>query len=208
MTLQGDPNLTDHRMDQPLQHPLDMLRHWLAEAQRVQVSEPQGIVLATVDANGIPSTRVVLQKSVDELGIVFSSSGKSKKGLDLQHNPSASCTYWWRETMQQVHCIGRVVKLSPEVSKTIFKGRNPSAQALSHLSHQSQPLLNEPEMREQIDAFIQENSPIKRPDHWHAYRLEPISVEFWLGSQDRFHRRIRYQPSPDNNRWEMQRLQP
>jgi len=208
MTLQGDPNLTDHRMDQPFQHPLHMLRHWLAEATRVQVNEPNGIVLATVDVNGLPSTRVVLQKSVDELGIVFSSSGRSKKGLDLQRTPLASCTYWWRETMQQVHCIGHVVQLGSEVSDALFEGRNPSAQAISHLSHQSQPLLDEGKMREQVNAFIQNHASIKRPDHWHAYRLEPVSIEFWLGSPDRFHRRIHYQRSPGKKNWEMQHLQP
>ncbi|MCL4106295.1 UNVERIFIED_CONTAM: hypothetical protein GTU68_061137 [Idotea baltica] len=185
-----------------------MLRHWVEQATYAAVKEPLGIVLATVNSSGIPSTRVVLQKKIDDLGIVFSTSGRSQKALDLQENPNASCTYWWRETMQQVHCRGSVVKLSKPASDDLFSQRNPSAQAIAHLSHQSQVLSDETALRYQIDQFLKENPLIARPEHWYGYRLEPSSIEFWLGNPDRFHRRIRYMRNNPHESWTWQRLQP
>lgn len=195
-------------MDQPLKDGLAMLCHWVEQAEMANVKEPLGIVLATVNSTGIPSTRVVLQKRIDANGIVFSSSGRSQKILDLQQNPHTSCTYWWRETMQQVQCIGTAIKLDVEASNALFGSRNRTAQAIAHLSHQSQVLLDEADLRAQVDRFMKDHPVIERPEHWHAYRLKPTSIEFWLGSKDRFHRRIRYTRNDAQGHWTWQRLQP
>jgi pyridoxamine 5'-phosphate oxidase len=130
-TLTGNPNLVNSGFDCPPDNPLDLLKRWLHTADLLKISEPRGLVLSTVNDEGTPSSRVVLLKTVNENGVTFASSGISQKGRDLQTNPIAAGTLWWRETMQQLNIQGRVRVLSDKKYKQyIIK----QAHAI-HLSH-------------------------------------------------------------------------
>lgn len=206
-TLTGNPNLVaDSGIDTPPNNPLELLRIWFDAALQLKVCEPYGITLATVDAAGHPSTRVVLLKGFDERGLFFATSEESNKGKDLATNPWAACNLWWRETMQQINCKGRVRKLSEAESDEMFKERVTAARAIASVSQQSAPLKDEAVLRESVDNLIAAQTEIQRPKSWHGYVLELTQIEFWHGSADRFHKRLRYDLV--DGYWNHVRLQP
>lgn len=206
-TLTGNPNLVaDSGIDTPPNDPLELLRTWFDTALQLKVCEPYGITLATVDAAGHPSTRVVLLKGFDERGLFFATSEDSNKGKDLAANPLAACTLWWRETVQQINCKGRVRKLSEGESDEMFKERVAAARAIASVSKQSAPLMDEAALRNQVNDLIAMQTEIQRPKSWHGYVLELTSIEFWHGSADRFHKRLRYDLV--DGCWQHRRLQP
>ncbi len=206
ITLSGNPNLVNPGFNNPSDNPLDLLQIWLDKADDLKIIEPRGLVLSTVDTVGKPSSRVVLLRTLDEKGIIFASSETSQKGKDLKSNPIASGTLWWRETMQQINFYGRVTKLSAAISDQIFKERTREAQSLAAVSSQSSPMQDEEYLHEAFVKLTKQPEAIIRPKTWHAYHLAIESIEFWLGSKDRFHNRLRY--NLDNEVWLYQKLQP
>lgn len=206
MTLTGDPTLVNTNFNTPPNNPLHMLSEWLNTADKLRVNEPRGIVLSTVDNANRPSSRVVLLKECDEKGIIFSSSEDSAKGKDLKINPWASGTLWWRETIQQINFQGRVARLASEISDQIFQQRPREAQAVAITSNQSEPLVNERELRDRVFKLINQKEKLGRPKRWQAYYFVIESIEFWHGSIDRLHKRLRYDLI--NGSWYHKKLQP
>lgn len=206
MTLTGDFSLVDPGFNNPPDNPFFMLQKWLELADRLRVSEPKGLILSTVDSDGQPSSRVVLLKKCDKNGVIFGTSQESTKGKDLESNPWAAGTFWWRETIQQINFKGRTTKLSKERSDELFQERTRDAQAIAVASRQSAPLINEQELRAKVLKLVRSNDKIERPDKWHAYHLALESIEFWHGSKDRFHKRLRYDLV--NGSWHYQKLHP
>lgn len=205
-TLTGNPYLVNPGFDSPPNNPMHLLQNWLNMSDRLKVVESRGLVLSTVDGRGTPSSRVVLLKSVDDTGVVFSSSAGSHKGKDLEKNPLAAGTLWWRETMQQINFQGCVTQLPDIISDEIFEKRTRDAQAVAALSSQSQPLSDEGTLRGKVTQLIGHQDPIPRPETWHAYHIALTAIEFWHGSADRFHNRLRYDLRGEM--WKSQRLQP
>jgi len=162
-TLTGNPDLVNPGFDCPPDNPLHLLQRWLKAAELLKVSEPRGLVLSTVSNNGRPSSRVVLLKTADETGIIFTSSEESQKGKDIYANPIAAGTLWWRETMQQVNFQGKVTRLTPDISDRVFKERPLEAQAIATLSLQSSPMKDEKILREEISKLLSQPSSIVRP---------------------------------------------
>ena len=192
--------------DHPPQNPLKLLQEWLEEAEILKIVEPRGMVLSTVDTDKKPSSRVVLLKTIDEKGVIFVSSETSKKGKDLQLNPMAAGTLWWRETMQQINFYGCVTKLPSDIADRLFDERRRESQAVAAVSHQSSPLINEHDLRQQVIELVNAPGNIKRPECWQAYHIAIEEIEFFYGSQIRFHNRLRY--GLIKGVWAHQRLQP
>lgn len=222
-TLSGDPSLRLPEFDAPPADPMALMREWLDSAVRRGVREPFAAVLATVDAAGRPSTRVLLVKDVDERGPVFTSSRGSRKGRDLAGRPWASMTFYWRETLQQLSVGGSVEPVGDAEADELFARRPLAAQVTTAVSRQSRPLEDEAALRDRARELAGAGAPVARPAEWTGYRLIPDSVEFWYGSPDRLHRRLRYErtgtPSPASSpapspapppesSWTHQRLQP
>jgi pyridoxamine 5'-phosphate oxidase len=149
---------------------------------------------------------VLLLKEADDRGLLFTSSRGSRKGRDLAATPWASATFYWRETLQQITVAGRVDPLGPEESDALFETRPLAARATTAASRQSEPLLDEEELRARAGRLAESGAPVRRPEEWTGYVLWPESVEFWYGSPDRLHRRLRYERDGDG--WRHQRLQP
>ncbi|WP_079065568.1 pyridoxine 5'-phosphate oxidase C-terminal domain-containing protein [Streptomyces olivochromogenes] len=62
-------------------------------------------------------------------------------------------------------------------------------------------------MRERARALLAGNEPPPRPAGWTGNRLVPESTEFWYGSPDRVHRRLRHdREQGQDGSW--QRLRP
>lgn len=206
MTLTGDSTLIDSGFHHPPNNPMILFQQWLKKAEEIGVCEPRSMTLATVDEQHRPACRILLLKECDEEGIIFSTSEESAKGNDLSINPWAAGNLWWRETLQQVNFRGKVSPLSSECSDTIFAARPREAQAVSALSKQSAPLKKESDLQNQIRELIDSGKKIDRPSKWHAYYLAVTSIEFWVGSRDRFHQRLRYDLI--DHVWKQERLQP
>jgi pyridoxamine 5'-phosphate oxidase len=191
--------------------PYRQFAHWLAEAgTHPAISEPNGMVLATVDPAGIPSTRSVLLKGADERGFTFFTNYDSKKSQDLAANPNASVTFPWYPLFRQVHIVGHVSKLPRDESVAYFKTRPWGSRIGAWASFQSTPLLERTTLEERWAHFAElypEGNDVPTPDNWGGYLLAPISIEFWQGRRSRLHDRFRFE-LVNNSQWQVTRYYP
>jgi len=187
--------------------PFDQFSLWFDQALAAQVPEPNAMTLATVDADGQPSARIVLIKGYDARGFVFYTNYESRKGHDLLANPRAGLLFFWQPLERQVRIEGRVEKVAAEESDTYFHSRPLGSRIGAWASRQSQPITRaELEAREQeIRARYGEQPP--RPPHWGGYRVVPTLFEFWQGRPSRLHDRLRYRPDGQGG-WAIDRLSP
>lgn len=170
-----------------------LLRKWIDEAERSGVAEPNAMVLATV-ADGRPTSRSVLCKSVDESGITFFTNYDSAKGADLAATPYASVTFPWYQLGRQVHLRGPVSKVTPEATEDYWSKRPRGSQLGAWASHQSRPIASRAALLDQlaeVTARFADREQIPVPPGWGGYLLAPESVEFWQGRENRLHNRIR-----------------
>ncbi|SAK72667.1 pyridoxamine 5'-phosphate oxidase [Caballeronia calidae] len=190
-------------------NPVRQFEAWFAQALDAKLPEPNTMTLATVDAQGRPSARIVLIKGVDERGFVFFTNYESRKGRELAANPAASLLFYWIELERQVRIEGRVEKTSDEESDAYYASRPLGSRIGAWASDQSQPL----ESREALEAREREmiakfgDAP-PRPPHWGGYRLVPDTVEFWQGRPSRLHDRIVYTRDSAGDPWRIARLAP
>jgi pyridoxamine 5'-phosphate oxidase len=172
---------------------LPLLRKWIGDAERFGVSEPNAMVLATVE-DGRPMSRSVLCKSVDETGITFFTNYDSAKGIQLAETPYASATFPWYLLGRQVHIRGAVTKVDPQATENYWSKRPRGSQLGAWASHQSQPIASRAALLDQLtevtDRFADSES-VPVPPAWGGYLIAPEVVEFWQGREDRLHNRIR-----------------
>lgn len=205
-SLTGDDNIELPEFDVPPADPFDLLVRWLQIAQQYAVREPGAVALATADAQGRPSSRIVLIKEIADGALVFTTHSASRKGRDLAENPRASLTFYWRETLQQINAWGAVETVSGARSDELFAERPPAARATTAASRQSTPLDDEQLLSERAQALLDAAADLSRPAGWVGYRLVPETIEFWHGRASRLHRRLQYTRTAQG--WTSTRLQP
>jgi pyridoxamine 5'-phosphate oxidase len=187
--------------------PMKQFGVWMVEAIHAQVPEPTAMTLATADAKGRPSGRIVLLKGVDPRGFVFFTNYESRKGRELAANPQAALTFFWKELERQVRIEGRIEKVTPEESTAYYDTRPVGARIGAWASPQSEVIENRGWLEKRWEELSAEHgdSP-KRPPHWGGYRVLPDHLEFWQGRRSRLHDRIVYRREGD--RWKLARLAP
>ncbi|KUI23976.1 pyridoxamine 5'-phosphate oxidase [Mycobacterium sp. IS-1742] len=171
-----------------------LLRRWLADAEAAGISEPNAIVLGTVDAAGRPVTRTVLCKSVDDEGITFFTNYGSAKGADLAGAPYASATFPWFALGRQVHVRGAVTKVSAEETADYWSKRPRGSQLGAWGSQQSRPIASRAALLDQLAEVTERfagHDTVPVPPDWGGYRIAAEVVEFWQGRENRVHNRIR-----------------
>jgi pyridoxamine 5'-phosphate oxidase len=183
---------------------------WLDEAVAAGVPEPNAMVLATTDANGLPSTRTVLAKGVDSRGVVFYTNSNSAKMRDLNATGFAAVTFPWIAVHRQVHLRGPIEIITRQETTAYWQTRPRGAQLGAWASAQSSVVPD----RQALDTALRhaaarfaDAEQVPLPPHWGGVRIRPVSVEFWQGRPDRMHDRLRYRRT-DDGQWRVRRLAP
>lgn len=166
------------------------------------------MTLATVNAEGKPSSRTVLLKTVDARGFIFYTNYDSRKGRELAENPRAALTFFWSDLERQVCVAGAVAKLPAEESGHYFHSRPRGSRLSAWASDQSLPVPNraflEAKWRELEKRFP---GDVPLPPNWGGYVLKPDRIEFWQGRASRLHDRFSYSLQPGGS-WKIERLSP
>jgi pyridoxamine 5'-phosphate oxidase len=188
--------------------PLEQFELWLHQAIVDNEADATAMSLATVNAEGHPSVRIVLLKGHSEAGFVWYTSYASHKGQDLDENPNAALMFYWRESERQVRITGTVSKLPRAQSESYFSTRPKESQLSALASQQSQEVAD----RSVLEARVQDlsvqysDTEVPMPDNWGGYVLSPTRYEFWQGRVGRLHDRFSY--DKDGEVWTIKRLQP
>lgn len=188
----------------------EQFANWLDDAVAAGIPEPNAMVLATTDANGLPSSRTVLAKGFDSRGVVFYTNSNSAKMRDLNATGFAAVTFPWIAVHRQVHLRGPIEILTRQETTSYWQTRPRGAQLGAWASPQSSVVPD----RQALDIALQQAAArfadveqVPLPTHWNGVRIRPVSVEFWQGRPDRMHDRLRYRRA-DDGQWRVERLAP
>jgi pyridoxamine 5'-phosphate oxidase len=172
--------------------PILLFKRWLEEAKASEPNDPTAMTLATADAQGQPSARMVLLKDADSAGFVFYTNLESRKALDLEANPKAALLFHWKSLRRQVRIEGPVTPVSDGEADTYFATRPRGSQLGAWASDQSRPM----EGRFALEKRVAEVTAryllgaIPRPPHWSGFRVTPRAIEFWQDKPFRLHDRL------------------
>jgi pyridoxamine 5'-phosphate oxidase len=187
--------------------PLRQFGQWMDEALSAEIPEPTAMTVATVDASGRPSTRVVLLKGYDERGLVWYTNYQSRKGRELAGNPFAALQFHWVELERVVRIEGRASRVDDAESDAYFASRPLDSRIGAWASPQSEVIASRAVLvanAAKMAARYLLQPP--RPAHWGGFRLVPDAWEFWQGRKSRLHDRLRYRL--DEGAWVRERLAP
>ena len=189
--------------------PLEQFRRWFDDARQAKIIEPNAMTVATCDAQGQVSARVMLLKEADEQGFVFYSNYLSEKAAALHDNPRAELVFFWDVLQRSVRVQGDVTRVSRDEAAAYFRSRPRASQIGAWASQQSRVLGTRQELDEAFVRYEQayEGRDVPLPDFWGGYRVWPQRVEFWQGQRSRLHDRVRYVRSRGGG-WLLQRVSP
>src|SRR5262245_12727441 len=204
----------------PPDDPVRTGAQWLGEAEALGRRNANAMALASTDAAGRPSVRMVLLKELAPLGYaVFYTNYGSRKGTELLATRRAAGVLYWHELGRQVRFEGPVVRSPDAESDAYFATRPMPSQINAWSSEQSRPLPDPAALEERAAKIASTKpaaGPLSRPDFWGGFRLWLESIELWVEGRDRFHERVRYERrleardayTFEAGRWNSQRLQP
>jgi len=188
--------------------PVEQFSVWWDEAVKSDIAEVNAMTLATCNADGRPSARIVLFKGLTNDGFVFYTNYQSNKGKELERNPYAALVFFWKELERQVRIEGAVEKINEAESDSYFQSRPAGSKIGAWSSAQSSTVASREVIEESYLNYLKkfETNPIPRPPFWGGYIVKPKKIEFWQGRSSRLHDRIMY--SKQNEDWKIERLSP
>ena len=188
--------------------PISLFKEWLLEAERSEVVNPNAMALATADAEGRPSVRMVLLKDADSHGFTFYTNFESRKGIEISQNARVSICFYWKSLLREVRVDGPVSKVSNAEADKYFASRSRGSQIGAWASKQSRPLTQRLELEKRMAAYTAKFNigKVPRPEFWGGYCLAPERIEFWQERKFRLHERVVYILSCKG--WKSQKLYP
>jgi len=189
--------------------PFAQFEKWFQAAEACELEEPNAFCLATVGADGQPSTRVVLLKAFSEQGLVFYTNYESRKAVELEANPKAAANFLWLPLQRQINVTGRVERVSRAESLKYFLTRPFASQLGAWSSPQSKVIRTRQLLEAKLDQMKRKfaDGQVPLPDHWGGYRIVPETFEFWQGRASRLHDRFLYRLNASGE-WTLERLAP
>jgi len=187
--------------------PLRQFERWFDDALRAKLPLPNAMTLATTDARGAATARIVLLKGIDHGGFVFYTNYRSRKGREIEAKSSACLLFLWSDLERQVRVEGDVEKVSARDSDEYYVTRPLGARHSAWASEQSDAVASRQVLEKAMEEVRRrhgDNPP--RPPHWGGYRVTPRAIEFWQGRADRLHDRLLYERAGAG--WKIQRLAP
>ncbi len=173
------------------ENPFTLFESWFSAAVEIGEDEPNAMILSTV-SNNKPSSRVVLLKEITEVGFVFFTNFKSRKGMEMADNPWVALNFYWPKSERQVRVEGCVSKVEDEISEVDFNSRPLESRIGAVISPQSEVIGSSVVLQTKFNAFLTQHIEPRRPMHWGGYSCAPEMIEFWQGGEHRLHDRIRF----------------
>ena len=187
--------------------PFELFQTWFDEAVTAEINDPDAIALASVNADGMPSVRMVLLRQWSEDGFLFFTNYQSRKSGELLATGKAAFCMHWKSLRKQVRVTGQVGKATAAQSDAYFNSRGRGSQIGAWASAQSQPLGSRAELMAQVEAHDKKfPDAVTRPPHWGGFCLVPEEIEFWADGEHRLHDRFRFTRADSG--WDIQRLNP
>jgi pyridoxamine 5'-phosphate oxidase len=188
--------------------PIALFREWLVEAEAAEPNDPTAMCLATVDASGAPSARMVLLKGVDQRGFAFYTNFESRKGGELAGQRVAALCFHWKSLRRQARVEGAVEPVTEAEADAYFASRARVSQLGAWASDQSRPLDSRATLEARVAAMEARfaGEAVSRPPNWSGYRVIPRAIEFWKDGAFRLHDRIVFRRAEAG--WETERLYP
>ncbi len=188
--------------------PLVEFGRWLQRARDLELLDATAMTLATANAQGRPSARVVLLKHVDRDGFCWYTDSRSQKGRELAENPQAALLFHWRDLSRQVRIHGNVTRLPDADADKYFQMRPEGSRFSAAASNQSAEVESRSKLEDEVLRLraAYPDGDVPRPGSWIGYQLVPEYFEFWQGRDNRLHDRIAYERASGS--WVMKRLSP
>ena len=190
-------------------NPFVLFKHWMSEAEKKEINDPNAVALATVNETNQPDVRMVLLKEFKNNGFVFFTNLNSKKGSDLKKNPKASMCFHWKSLLRQVRISGDISLISNNDADEYFNSRPYLSKIGAWSSNQSKPMEKRDSFLNKIEEYknkFSDQNNVPRPKHWSGFLLSPNKMEFWKDVEGRLHQRLEY--LKDTNFWKKQILYP
>ena len=192
-----------------LDDPIELFKIWMSEAEKKEINDPNALSLATTNENNEPSVRMVLLKGLNQKGLVFYTNLNSPKSNDLKKNPKAEMCFHWKSLQRQIRIFGSIVQVDDKEADTYFSSRRYESRIGAWASDQSKVMKTREEFLKKIDEYekkYKDANNLPRPKNWSGWCLSPISIEFWLGDENRLHERLKY--NKISNNWKKEILYP
>lgn len=198
--------LDEHRLSPDPVHQFGL---WFKEAENAGIDDVNAMTLATADANGRPSARIVLLKGFGPEGFEFFTNYESRKGMELAAQPQVSLLFFWQPLARQIRIDGVAEKLSAQANDAYFASRPRESQIGAWASNQSTVVSGRPFIEDRFAEMTRKfaDQPVPRPPYWGGFVVRPQRFEFWQGRPSRLHDRVLYQRAP-NGSWLRSRLSP
>ena len=190
--------------------PIQQWHAWYIEAAEAELPEPNAMAVGTIDAEGMPDSRIVLVRGFDDDGLTFFGNYNSAKGQQIDANPVASAVFPWIGLHRQVRVRGTVEMLPRHESDAYFASRPRDSQLGAWASPQSEVISGREVLNERHAEFAEKYAVVEvlRPPHWGGWLLVPEVFEFWQGRPNLLHDRFRYRRDDETQDWVIERLAP
>ena len=190
--------------------PIQQWHAWYIEAAEAELPEPNAMAVGTIDAEGMPDSRIVLVRGFDDDGLTFFGNYNSAKGQQIDANPVASAVFPWIGLHRQVRVRGSIEMLPRHESDAYFASRPRDSQLGAWASPQSEVIEGRDILNQRHAEFAEKFAGVEvlRPPHWGGWLLVPEVFEFWQGRPNRLHDRFRYRRDDVTQDWVIERLAP